>query len=111
MKVQANPSTGFNWIVYEKARNDVFTLEAQFTQRESLEPPTVVDEDGDVMEQWSPPVGMGGHQFYTLTGSNVGEAAFIIAYARSWEFPGFEEILNKDTNSGNLIKFDVRVTN
>ena len=93
MKITSNNgSTGYSWIIDHDACDDVVSVESGYVYYPAS------DED-------SFDVGY-GEEVFTITAEDYGQCVFRIAYARAWEFSGFEEY---EQQNGYIITIPIRV--
>ena len=97
IQVETNPSTGFEWMIDEKACDgevlDISTHEG---------PPR---NSGYSERERQHMVGLPMMEYFTLVGQSQGSCKFRILYARSWEF-SFED----ESNGRYVRKVEIPIT-
>ncbi len=70
IKLESNPTTGYEWILGEETDTSVVSLfDSKFVQTEKEEEL----------------VGVGGYEIFTFKAENSGQTEIILTYKRSWE--------------------------
>ena len=97
IQVETNPSTGFEWMIDEKACDgEVLDISTDMG-------PTKANASGPGNRQHM--TGLPMVEYFTLVGQSQGSCTFRIIYARSWEF-SFED----ETQGRYVRKVEIPVT-